>query len=74
MHPGRTQEDDRMRLRFVVLVISLVVGLPVDRAPAVTIDLVTVGNPGNPADAFGQGDVAERYGIGRTEVTNSEYV
>lgn len=43
---------------------------------AVTIDLVTVGNPGNPADINGGvfGGVSSTYRIGKTEVTNAQYV
>lgn len=44
---------------------------------AVTIDLVTVGNPGNPSEVNGAGvfgGVSSTYQIGRTEVTNAQYV
>ena len=38
-------------------------------APAVTIDGVTVGAPGNASDSTGYGSVASAYRIGRYEVT-----
>src|SRR3954464_3395854 len=49
---------------------------------AVTIPTVRVGNPGNPADMRyadsvhpnGVGSVAYSYNIGKTEVTNAQYV
>jgi sulfatase modifying factor 1 len=41
---------------------------------SVTIDWVTVGNPGNAADSLtGYGTVAYEYKIGRYEVTNAQY-
>jgi formylglycine-generating enzyme required for sulfatase activity len=43
-------------------------------APADTIELVTVGNPGNAADDTGYGAVADVYQIGKYEVTNAQYV
>jgi formylglycine-generating enzyme required for sulfatase activity len=49
-----------------------------ERATAVTIKTVPVGNPGNPADtrydATGFGSVAYHYRIGKYEVTNAQYV
>ena len=36
-------------------------------------ETVTVGSPGNPADATGYGAVAYEYKIGKFEVTNEEY-
>jgi formylglycine-generating enzyme required for sulfatase activity len=39
----------------------------------VTIDWVTVGNPGNAADSTGYGAVAYAYQIGKYEVTNAQY-
>lgn len=43
---------------------------------ALTIDLVTVGNPGNPAEINGGvfGGVSSTYRMGKTEVTNAQYV
>jgi len=47
-------------------------------AEAVTIDTVPIGNPGNPADIrydpTGSGAVGYSYRIGKTEVTNAQYV
>ncbi len=47
----------------------------------VTIDMVTVGNPGNPADTLvmndsttGYGSVSYTYNIGKYEVSNAQYV
>jgi sulfatase modifying factor 1 len=42
-------------------------------AHAVTIDVVTVGNPGNANDTTGYGSVSYVYQIGVTEVTNAQY-
>jgi formylglycine-generating enzyme len=42
-------------------------------AQAVTIDLVPVGNPGNPNETTGYGSVAQRYLIGKYEVTNAQW-
>jgi formylglycine-generating enzyme required for sulfatase activity len=55
--------------------IALGLGLLVaSAARAVEIELVPVGDPGNPADvATSRGDVAEPYSIGRYEVTNAQY-
>lgn len=51
-------------------------------ASATTISVVTVGNPGNPADTryidsahpSGVGSVTQLFNIGKTEITNSQYV
>jgi formylglycine-generating enzyme required for sulfatase activity len=40
---------------------------------AVTIDWVTVGDPGNANDTTGYGAVADTYRIGKYEVTNAQY-
>ena len=42
-------------------------------AQAVTMDWVTVGNPGNAADDTGYGAVTYTYQIGKYEVTNAQY-
>ena len=45
-------------------------------ASAVTIDFVTVGDPGNACDVQSQGcfgSVAQTYLISKTEVTNAQY-
>lgn len=47
--------------------------IPSIASAAVTIDWVTVGNPGNAADATGYGAVSSTYNIGKYEVTNSQY-
>lgn len=54
-------------------------GLPVGIAirpgadPVVHPDFVTVGNPGNAADATGYGSVGYSYGIGKYDVTLDQY-
>jgi len=53
---------------------ALMVALTVTVAHAVTIEMVTVGNPGNAADATtGYGAVAYDYRIGKHEVTIGQY-
>jgi formylglycine-generating enzyme required for sulfatase activity len=42
-------------------------------AHAVTIEMVTVGNPGNAADTTGYGAVADSYQIGKYDVTIGQY-
>jgi len=59
-------------------VLALIVGgmLPLG-VRAVTIDMVTVGNPGNPGEVNGAGiygAVSSTYLMGKTEVTNAQYV
>jgi formylglycine-generating enzyme required for sulfatase activity len=62
-----------------VLVIAL--SIVYRSASAVTIDMVPIGNPGNPADTryidsdhpSGIGTVGYSFFIGRTEVTNAQY-
>ncbi|MEY4243206.1 MAG: hypothetical protein RLZZ245_791 [Verrucomicrobiota bacterium] len=39
----------------------------------VTIDYISVGNPGNAADSTGYGAVTYAYQIGKYEVTNAQY-
>jgi sulfatase modifying factor 1 len=48
-------------------------GLDVESAHAVTIDWVTVGNPGNANDTTGYGGVAYDYQIGKYDVTIGQY-
>jgi formylglycine-generating enzyme required for sulfatase activity len=43
-------------------------------AAALDLELVRVGHAGNPADDTGRGAVPYEYWIGRTEVTNEQYV
>jgi len=58
---------------------QLIVGLAVvvmlaGAGQAATIEMVTVGNPGNAAvDVYGYGSVAYEYMIGKYEVTNSQW-
>src|SRR4051812_7260447 len=69
--------------QFVVLLPIVVASLFYSAcAHAITIDTVPIGNPGNQADtryyngydANRNGAVSQYYDIGRTEVTNSQYV
>jgi sulfatase modifying factor 1 len=58
-------------LSFVLLFASVV------SAPAITIDMVTVGNPGNAPDtryiSIGVGSVGYNYQIGKYEITAGQY-
>jgi formylglycine-generating enzyme len=60
------------------IVLLLAAFLHVDQLGAVTIPTVPVGNPGNAADtrymAGGVGSVGYGYLIGKTEITNAQYV
>ncbi len=40
----------------------------------ITLDMITIGNVGNTADSTGYGSVSYEYNIGKTEVTNAQYV
>jgi len=53
---------------------ALVVALSVTAAHAITIDWVTVGDPGNAADTTGYGAVAASFQIMKYEFTNQQYV
>ena len=65
-----------------VLLALILVALWGASAHAITIDTVPIGNPGNPADLRyaefyhpnGFGSVAQSFNIGKTEVTNKQYV
>ena len=59
--------------RLAALVVALLTSLALP-AHAVTIDWVTVGDPGNAADTTGYGDVADSFQIMKFEWTNSQYV
>jgi formylglycine-generating enzyme required for sulfatase activity len=58
----------------MLFLVSLAVLLNTRPAWAVSIDWVTVGDPGNPADTSGFGSVAYTYKIAKYEVTNGQYV
>lgn len=66
------QRSDGLRACLVAGLLAL--GLAVPAAHGVTIDWVTVGDPGNPADFWGPGAVDHVYRIMRFEWTNSQYV
>ncbi len=65
-------------VRFTRLAAALVVALSVTAAHAITIDWVTVGDPGNAADTTGDpnpaGAVAASFRIMKYEFTNQQYV
>jgi hypothetical protein len=57
------------------LVLALAIaGMTMISAHAVTIDWVTVGDPGNAADTTGYGAVATSFQIMKFEWTNAQYV
>ena len=63
-----------MKASKSILSISLLALLcAVATASPLTIDTVTVGDPGNPNDSTGQGAVATTYAIGKYEVTLNQY-
>ena len=67
------QGNSVWQVSFVAAFFALVV-VTAYPAHAVTIDWVTVGKPGNAADAStGRGAVANAYRAGKFEVTNSQY-
>jgi formylglycine-generating enzyme required for sulfatase activity len=61
------------RISRALFVVGLIL-FSVDRARAVVIPTVPVGDAGNVADSTGYGAVAYDYRIGTTEVTNAQYV
>jgi formylglycine-generating enzyme len=71
-----------MKPRMIVSIFSLAVALTAPNTLAITIPTVPIGNPGNPADRRyfdgshpnGVGAVAYPFHIGKTEVTNAQYV
>jgi len=62
----------RSALRSILPLVAATLWLA-PAAPAVTLDWVTVGDPGNAADTTGFGSVSEVYRISETEVTNAQY-
>jgi sulfatase modifying factor 1 len=72
----------RQSLLFLAWAGMVSLGIPVPVTHAVTIPTVPIGNPGNPADmrflSFshpdGVGSVGYQYRIGKTEITNAQYV
>ena len=56
---------------IIVIVVMCATSLTTE---AVTFDWVTVGNPSNPNDSTGEGQVDYTYKIARNEVTNAQYV
>src|SRR5262245_40510830 len=67
---GEVGERGATMRRLVSVLAGQLFELP---AAAVTIDWVTVGDVGNPADTSGRGAVAYAYRISKYEVTNAQY-
>jgi sulfatase modifying factor 1 len=63
----------RMPREIVYVGVAALLFLMVSSAHAVTIDWVTVGDPGNAADTTGYGAVADAFRIGKYEVTIGQY-
>lgn len=76
-NPMRTITTSKQILRRIVAILNLlivavhVIFLP--HARAVTIDWVTVGDPGNTADTTTYGSVADSFQIMKFEFTNQQY-
>jgi formylglycine-generating enzyme required for sulfatase activity len=62
-----------VRKLLLLLPVAACAALLAGTAPAVTIDWVTVGDPGNAADTTGYGAVGYTYKISKYEVTNTQY-
>ena len=64
--------------RGLSITVALALSATLQKAQAATIDMVTVGNPGNAGDVQSQRHVSARsrynYRIGKYEVTNAQYV
>jgi formylglycine-generating enzyme required for sulfatase activity len=56
-----------------LLTLAATAALITSASATVTVDYVSVGNPGNAADSTGYGAVAYAYQIGKYEVTNAQY-
>lgn len=56
-----------------LLTLAATAALITSASASVTMDWVTVGNPGNAADTTGYGAVGYSYQIGKYEVTNAQY-
>jgi formylglycine-generating enzyme required for sulfatase activity len=65
LHHAKAGPDDRWA--------QIAIGLLAVSAHAVTIDWVTVGNPGNMADTTGNGAVSASFQIAKYECTNQQY-
>ena len=63
----------RMQVRARGLVLGAALFCLAPAASAVTIDWVSIGNPGNAADNTGYGAVGYAYSIDKYEVTNAQY-
>ena len=60
-------------MRRLFLAASLIALLAASSVSAVSIDWVTVGDPGNTSDTTGFGSVGYSYQISKYEVTNAQY-
>jgi len=73
----RGREPDVYQKKMLLLLTACALWLTSNPASAVTIDWVTVGNPGNacdvPVSGACIGAVADTYRIGRHQVTNAQY-
>ena len=65
--------SSRIRLLTMAVFCAVASCLSFLAAHAVTIDMATVGNPGNAADTTGYGRVDYQYGIGKTHITIEQY-
>jgi formylglycine-generating enzyme required for sulfatase activity len=61
------------RAIHAALAVCALATLPTSHASAISIDSVSVGNPGNANDSSGFGAVAYNYRIAKHEVTNAQY-
>lgn len=59
--------------KVCLLAAIALLGLGIGAQAAITIDMVTVGDPGNLADTTGFGSVSSIYNIGKYEVTAGQY-
>jgi sulfatase modifying factor 1 len=64
---------NRVRLCALMAVTAAVFAPSVPQAAAITIDTVTVGDPGNANDTTGYGAVADSFRIMKYEFTNQQY-
>jgi sulfatase modifying factor 1 len=63
----------RVFMRYVLAVTAILMIVASTHAHAVTIDWVTVGDPGNAADTTTYGAVADSFRIMKYELTNAQY-
>src|SRR2546421_12081690 len=74
--------SSNMRRTAIIITAANVALALCQSASSITVDTVAIGNPGNPADLRyidsghpnGFGSVAQPFRMGRTEITNAQYV